>query len=211
MTETILAGARPTPAGGFDAGDRRQISPLVVWLGSSDRRTYGSRVQRARRQHQRGRAVARRSRGGQARALGPGRSSVRWLPNAVASRAPRSVRSGRRNRKTPRTRALMVWQSKIDVDSLRGDRRARARGRLGPRPRPARRRVRPATTRWRAPTQRSGVGGQTPDQTADYYRERKIACAIWGTDAGGDARRATGRGQQRRDARSGGRAQQRHA
>src|SRR3984893_13479628 len=34
-------------------------------------------------------------------------------------------------------------------------------------------------------TQRSGVGGQTPDQTAAYYRERKIACAIWGTDAGG--------------------------
>ncbi len=34
-------------------------------------------------------------------------------------------------------------------------------------------------------TQRSGVGGQTPDQTAAYYRERKIACAIWGIDAGG--------------------------
>lgn len=34
-------------------------------------------------------------------------------------------------------------------------------------------------------TQRSGVGGQTPDQTAAYYRERKIACAIWGVDNGG--------------------------
>jgi uncharacterized protein len=34
-------------------------------------------------------------------------------------------------------------------------------------------------------TQRGGVGGQTPDQTADFYRQRKIACAIWGTDAGG--------------------------
>jgi predicted TIM-barrel fold metal-dependent hydrolase len=34
-------------------------------------------------------------------------------------------------------------------------------------------------------TQRSGVGGQTPDQTAAYYRERKIACAIWGVDTGG--------------------------
>src|SRR5205814_2575903 len=34
-------------------------------------------------------------------------------------------------------------------------------------------------------TQRSGVGGQTPDQTAAYYRERKIACAIWGVDVGG--------------------------
>jgi predicted TIM-barrel fold metal-dependent hydrolase len=34
-------------------------------------------------------------------------------------------------------------------------------------------------------TQRSGVGGQTPEQTAAYYRERKIACAIWGVDTGG--------------------------
>jgi predicted TIM-barrel fold metal-dependent hydrolase len=34
-------------------------------------------------------------------------------------------------------------------------------------------------------TQRGGVGGQTPDETAAFYRERKIACAIWGTDAGG--------------------------
>ena len=34
-------------------------------------------------------------------------------------------------------------------------------------------------------TQRSGVGGQTPDETAAYYRERKIACAIWGVDTGG--------------------------
>lgn len=34
-------------------------------------------------------------------------------------------------------------------------------------------------------TQRSGVGGQTPDQTAAYYRERRIACAIWGVDTGG--------------------------
>jgi uncharacterized protein len=31
-------------------------------------------------------------------------------------------------------------------------------------------------------TQRGGVGGQTPEQTAAYYRERKIACAIWGVD-----------------------------
>jgi uncharacterized protein len=34
-------------------------------------------------------------------------------------------------------------------------------------------------------TERSGVGGQTPDETAAYYRERKIACAIWGVDLGG--------------------------
>jgi uncharacterized protein len=34
-------------------------------------------------------------------------------------------------------------------------------------------------------TQRSGVGGQTPDETAEFYRQRKIACAIWGVDTGG--------------------------
>src|SRR5204863_8412169 len=30
--------------------------------------------------------------------------------------------------------------------------------------------------------QRIGAGRQTPDEPAAYYRERKIACAIWGTD-----------------------------
>jgi len=34
-------------------------------------------------------------------------------------------------------------------------------------------------------TQRMGAGSQTPDETADFYRQRKIACAIWGVDAGG--------------------------
>ena len=34
-------------------------------------------------------------------------------------------------------------------------------------------------------TQRSGVGGQTPDETADYYRQRHVACAMWGVDTGG--------------------------
>jgi predicted TIM-barrel fold metal-dependent hydrolase len=34
-------------------------------------------------------------------------------------------------------------------------------------------------------TQRSGVGGQTPDETADYYRHRNVACAMWGVDTGG--------------------------
>ncbi len=34
-------------------------------------------------------------------------------------------------------------------------------------------------------TQRSGAGGQTPDETADFYRQRGIACAIWGVDVGG--------------------------
>ncbi len=31
-------------------------------------------------------------------------------------------------------------------------------------------------------TQRAGAGDQTPDETAAYYRERKIAAAIWGID-----------------------------
>src|SRR6266536_2693917 len=31
-------------------------------------------------------------------------------------------------------------------------------------------------------TQRTGAGGQTPDETAAYYRARKIAAAIWGVD-----------------------------
>jgi predicted TIM-barrel fold metal-dependent hydrolase len=34
-------------------------------------------------------------------------------------------------------------------------------------------------------TQRGGAGGQTPDETADFYRERGIACAMWGVDTGG--------------------------
>lgn len=31
-------------------------------------------------------------------------------------------------------------------------------------------------------TRRSGVAGQTLDETAAWYRERRIACCIWGTD-----------------------------
>jgi predicted TIM-barrel fold metal-dependent hydrolase len=34
-------------------------------------------------------------------------------------------------------------------------------------------------------TERSGVGGQTPDETAEYYRQRNLACVIWGVDTGG--------------------------
>ena len=34
-------------------------------------------------------------------------------------------------------------------------------------------------------TQRGGAGGQTPDETANFYRQRKIACAMCGIDAGG--------------------------
>jgi predicted TIM-barrel fold metal-dependent hydrolase len=34
-------------------------------------------------------------------------------------------------------------------------------------------------------TERGGAGGQTPDETADFYRQRKIACAMWGVDTAG--------------------------
>jgi uncharacterized protein len=33
-----------------------------------------------------------------------------------------------------------------------------------------------------AMSRRSGAAGQTPDETAAWYRERKIACCIWGVD-----------------------------
>jgi predicted TIM-barrel fold metal-dependent hydrolase len=78
----------------------------------------------------------------------------------------------------------MVWRSTIDLDSLTAldvhvhagtSAQASPAADAGP--------TRDDTLA-RA-TQRSGVGGQTPDQTAAYYRERKIACAIWGVDPGG--------------------------
>src|SRR5947209_6727215 len=79
----------------------------------------------------------------------------------------------------------MVWRSTIDLDSLiaidvhvhagTSSSASPAGGTNGP--------TRDDTLA-RA-TQRSGVGGQTPDQTAAYYRERKIACASWGVDGGG--------------------------
>ena len=34
-------------------------------------------------------------------------------------------------------------------------------------------------------TARSGAGGQTPDETADFYRQRGLMCCMWGTDGGG--------------------------
>jgi len=34
-------------------------------------------------------------------------------------------------------------------------------------------------------TARSGAGGQTPDETAAFYRERGLMCCMWGTDGGG--------------------------
>jgi predicted TIM-barrel fold metal-dependent hydrolase len=78
----------------------------------------------------------------------------------------------------------MVWQSRIDLDRLTAidvhvHAGTSAHASAGRASAPAR-----DDTLARA-TQRSGVGGQTPDQTAAYYRQRKIACAIWGVDTGG--------------------------
>src|SRR5439155_36995 len=40
----------------------------------------------------------------------------------------------------------------------------------------------PRPTGVRGIQQRIGVGHQTPDETASYYRERRIAAVIWGVD-----------------------------
>ena len=79
----------------------------------------------------------------------------------------------------------MSWQSAIDVDSLLAidvhvhagvsARASTAEAHSGPAREDTLARM----------TQRMGAGNQTPDQTADFYRQRKIACAIWGVDAGG--------------------------
>jgi uncharacterized protein len=79
----------------------------------------------------------------------------------------------------------MVWRSTIDVDSLTAlDVHVHAGTSAAASAADASTGPTRDDTLARA-TQRSGVGGQTPDQTAAYYRERKIACAIWGVDPGG--------------------------
>ena len=73
----------------------------------------------------------------------------------------------------------MVWRSTIDVDSLTAlDVHVHAGTSANASASEASSGPTRDDTLARA-TQRSGVGGQTPDQTAAYYRERKIACAIW--------------------------------
>jgi predicted TIM-barrel fold metal-dependent hydrolase len=79
----------------------------------------------------------------------------------------------------------MVWQSSIDVEKLTAiDVHVHA-GTSSKSPQPAQPAAPPRDDTLARATQRSGVGGQTPEQTAAYYRERKIACAIWGVDVGG--------------------------
>ena len=77
----------------------------------------------------------------------------------------------------------MAWRSNIDVDKLVAiDVHVHA-GTSASAPATASGPTRDDTLA--RTTARSGVGGQTPDQTAAYYRERKIACVIWGVDTGG--------------------------
>jgi uncharacterized protein len=79
----------------------------------------------------------------------------------------------------------MVWQSRIDVDALQAiDVHVHA-GTSGTSTQPATPAAPARDDTLARVTQRSGVGGQTPDETAAYYRERKIACAIWGVDTAG--------------------------
>jgi predicted TIM-barrel fold metal-dependent hydrolase len=79
----------------------------------------------------------------------------------------------------------MVWRSTIDVDHLTAlDVHVHAGNSAKATPAEAASGPTRDDTLART-TQRSGVGGQTPDQTAAYYRERKMACAIWGVDTGG--------------------------
>ena len=44
MTEEIFADRMQAPSGGFDANDPANISPLVVWLGSTDSAGVTGRV-----------------------------------------------------------------------------------------------------------------------------------------------------------------------
>jgi predicted TIM-barrel fold metal-dependent hydrolase len=75
--------------------------------------------------------------------------------------------------------------SSIDVDQLTAiDVHVHA-GVSGKSPQPAQPAVPARDDTLSRATQRSGVGGQTPDETAEFYRQRKIACAIWGVDTGG--------------------------
>jgi uncharacterized protein len=79
----------------------------------------------------------------------------------------------------------MAWQPQIDVDSLVAiDVHVHA-GTSGKTPRDSAAAAPARDDTLARMTQRSGAGGQTPDETATFYRERKLACAMWGVDTGG--------------------------
>jgi predicted TIM-barrel fold metal-dependent hydrolase len=79
----------------------------------------------------------------------------------------------------------MDWQPRIDVDGLTAiDVHVHA-GVSGAIPRDANGQSPARDDTLARMTQRGGAGGQTPDETAAFYRQRKIACAMWGVDTGG--------------------------
>src|SRR5262249_54549551 len=129
-------------------------------------------------------AMARWSGRGQGRTLGSSRARAGGEGPAVEG-GPHAwpVRSGTTT--GGRGSTLMVWTpERIDVDGLTAiDVHVHA-GRSGNTPKSETSGPTRDDTLART-TARSGVGGQTPDETAAYYRERKIACAIWGVDVGG--------------------------
>jgi predicted TIM-barrel fold metal-dependent hydrolase len=77
----------------------------------------------------------------------------------------------------------MAWQPSFQLDQLRAiDVHVHA-GVSGVAPRSAGGPARDDTLA--RMTERSGVGGQTPDETAEFYRQRGLACCMWGVDTGG--------------------------
>ena len=78
----------------------------------------------------------------------------------------------------------MPWESKIDLDRLVAvDVHVHA-GVSAAAPRPSSDGG-PRPTGVRGIQERIGAGHQTPDETAAYYRERRIAAVIWGVDPQG--------------------------
>jgi uncharacterized protein len=75
----------------------------------------------------------------------------------------------------------VAWQPNIDLDGLTAiDVHVHAGiSARAPRPRPG---AGPQPSGVRDIQQRIGAAQQTPDETAAYYRERKIAAVIWGVD-----------------------------
>ncbi|HSR25937.1 MAG TPA: amidohydrolase family protein [Candidatus Eisenbacteria bacterium] len=75
----------------------------------------------------------------------------------------------------------MPWEPRIDLDSLRAiDVHVHAGISARATPQESSGGPRPAGVR--GIQQRVGVGHQTPDETAAYYRERQMAAVIWGVD-----------------------------
>src|SRR5439155_1070085 len=82
----------------------------------------------------------------------------------------------------PGDRRLMTWEPRIDLDRLLAiDVHVHA-GISATAPPPATPDGGPRPSGVRSIQQRIGVGHQTPDETAAYYRERRIAAVIWRVD-----------------------------